>query len=113
MVRPRRTYAAVETLRKNPTAASPTAMELTQGNFWACLDEVKKVIDTADFLCVDLEMTGLVVENAPVISSYDAIEHRYFKVSNSAKQFLPSQVGLCAFRWKESEKKYIFPSHLP
>jgi hypothetical protein len=83
-------------------------MELTQGNFWASVEEVKRIIDDADFLCVDLEMTGVVVENAPVIASYDSIEQRYLKVSNSAKHFLPSQVGLCSFRWSVTKQKFVF-----
>lgn len=84
-------------------------MEVTQHNFFEVLPVVNTAIEACDFVAIDLEMTGLFPseETAYKIHNLDDHQERYEKLCCSAKSFLPSQVGLCCFRWDESTCSYV------
>ena len=66
------------------TAASPSGliptMDITKGNFSARLPEIEAAIDSAIFLAIDGEFTGLDADKGN--SAFDLPVERYSKVSN-------------------------------
>uniref|UniRef100_A0A7N0TZN9 Uncharacterized protein n=1 Tax=Kalanchoe fedtschenkoi TaxID=63787 RepID=A0A7N0TZN9_KALFE len=91
---------------------------VTRSNFEASLEDLRRHVKAADFVSIDLEMTGLT--SAPWRDSFefDRCDVKYLKVKDSAEKFAVLQFGVCPFRW-DSEKQslvanpynfYIFPS---
>lgn len=79
-------------------------MDITKDNFKASLDLVLQSITQCDFMCFDLELTGLWFDRWSFI---DSLEDRYPRWRDSARQFLPNQFGLCTFCWDEENKRYL------
>jgi len=75
----------------------PRTMEITSSNFKEKLPEIEAAIDSASFLAIDGEFTGI---NAyKDISHFDMPSERYDKLQESARQFLLVQFGLCTFHY--------------
>merc|ERR1719187_2261122 len=81
-------------------------MEITSANFKDRLPEIEKAIETATFVSIDGEFTGLNVLKG--ISSLDTPAERYTKIKDSARQFLLVQFGLCAFHYDEKTDGYNY-----
>merc|ERR1712013_546516 len=79
-------------------------MEITSGNFKEKLPEIQEAIDTASFLAIDGEFTGLNAYRG--ISHFDLPAERYDKLQESARQFLLVQFGLCTFHYEPSTDSY-------
>eukprot|EP00092_Neocalanus_flemingeri_P106421 GFUD01136549.1.p1 GENE.GFUD01136549.1~~GFUD01136549.1.p1 ORF type:complete len:612 (+),score=182.67 GFUD01136549.1:44-1879(+) len=72
-------------------------MEITSRNFKERLPEIEAAIDSASFLAIDGEFTGLNAYRG--ISPFDTPSERYDKLQESARQFLLVQFGLCTFHY--------------
>jgi len=82
----------------------PRTMEITSSNFKEKLPEIEAAIDTASFLAIDGEFTGLNAYRG--ISHFDLPAERYDKLQESARQFLLVQFGLCTFHYEPSTDSY-------
>ncbi|CAM8937307.1 unnamed protein product [Rhodiola kirilowii] len=90
---------------------------VTRSNFESSLEDFTRHVKAADFVSIDLEMTGLT--SAPWRDSFefDRSDIRYLKVKDSAEKFAVLQFGVCPFRWDSVKKSlvahpynfYIFP----
>jgi len=78
-------------------ARRPRTMEITTANFKERLPDIEAAIDTASFLAIDGEFTGLNAYRG--ISPFDMPAERYDKLQESARQFLLVQFGLCTFHY--------------
>merc|ERR1719430_240884 len=83
--------------------ASPT-MDITKGNFSARLPEMEAAIDSAIFLAIDGEFTGLNADKGN--SAFDLPAERYSKVQESASQFLLVQFGLATFHYDPAKDQF-------
>lgn len=90
-------------------AAEPSfpLKNVTKSNFEQVLAELRRHVAAADFVAVDLEMSG--VTSAPWRDSleFDRPDVSYLKVKDSAEKFAVLQFGVCPFRWDSSKKSFI------
>lgn len=80
-------------------------MEILKEDFEAKLPLLQKAISECEFISMDTEMSGLSTST----NSYrnpDSLATRYSKVSNSAKEFLVVQLGICCFTWSDKLGAY-------
>ncbi|XP_015901133.2 poly(A)-specific ribonuclease PARN [Ziziphus jujuba] len=84
---------------------------VTRSNFEAALAELRGHVRAADFVAIDLEMTG--VTSAPWRDSFefDRSDVRYLKVRDSAEKFAVVQFGVCPFRWDSSKNSFVAHPH--
>ncbi|KAM4092166.1 hypothetical protein ACB094_06G017100 [Castanea mollissima] len=95
-------------------SAQSTAFPLkhvTKTNFESALAELRRHVAAADFVAIDLEMSG--VTSAPWRESFefDRSDVRYLKVKDSAEKFAVVQFGVCPFRWDSSKLSFIAHPH--
>jgi len=81
-----------------------STMDITKGNFPARLPEIEAAIDSAIFLAIDGEFTGLNADKGN--SAFDLPAERYSKVQESASQFLLVQFGLATFHYDPSKDQF-------
>jgi hypothetical protein len=60
------------------------------------LPVMESAIQSCDFVCIDLEMTGLFLTDSSM-HYLDEMEDRYREVLESARRFLPMQLGISCF----------------
>jgi poly(A)-specific ribonuclease len=77
-------------------------MNIDQRNFVKNLPRIKKSIETADFISVDTELTGLTVRPTDMI---DSLEERYSNLKDTVNQYLIIQFGICCFH--KTKKGYV------
>ncbi|MCE2055173.1 hypothetical protein HAX54_042096 [Datura stramonium] len=84
---------------------------VTKSNFESALKDLRGLLRDADFVAVDLEMTG--VTSAPWRESFDFDRYdiRYLKVKDSAEKFAVVQFGVCPFRWDSDKQSFIAHPH--
>ncbi|KAJ1527889.1 hypothetical protein ONE63_007825 [Megalurothrips usitatus] len=87
-------------------------MDVTKKNFASILPELKKAIDEAEFIAIDLEFTGLSsggreVEPLP----FDTPRQYYEKLHQKALDFLPIQFGLCIFQHDSKGNRYTYQGY--
>jgi len=85
-------------------AAVSSTMDITKGNFTARLPEIEAAIDSAIFLAIDGEFTGLNADKGN--SAFDLPAERYSKVQESASQFLLVQFGLATFHYDPAKDQF-------
>lgn len=80
---------------------------VTRSNFETTLNELRAHVKAADFVAIDLEMTG--VTSAPWRDSleFDRYDVRYLKVKDSAEKFAVVQFGVCPFRWDSHTHSFL------
>lgn len=80
---------------------------VTKSNFESALNGLRRHVKDADFVAVDLEMTG--VTSAPWRESFefDRFDVQYLKVKDSAEKFAVVQFGVCPFRWDREKQSFI------
>ncbi|EFJ28195.1 hypothetical protein SELMODRAFT_451150 [Selaginella moellendorffii] len=80
---------------------------ITRQNFGAAFQRLKGLLREADFVAMDLEMSG--VHSAPWRKSMelDTLETRYHNVRDSAEKFSLLQCGLCLFRYDQASSKFL------
>ncbi|KAL3877205.1 hypothetical protein ACJMK2_034946 [Sinanodonta woodiana] len=81
-------------------------MEVTRKNFEESLEIVTKAIEEASFITIDGEFTGLNVSGSSHTGPLDTPEERYHKLLEGSTDFLLIQVGICAFIYDGSAKRY-------
>uniref|UniRef100_A0A0V0G5L2 Putative polya-specific ribonuclease parn n=1 Tax=Triatoma dimidiata TaxID=72491 RepID=A0A0V0G5L2_TRIDM len=79
-------------------------MDVTNSNFKELFTEIKDVINSASFICLDGEFTGL--SNGENVTSFATPSEYYSKLRSGALDFLVVQFGLSAFRKEECGKRY-------
>uniref|UniRef100_A0A1B6C3M0 Poly(A)-specific ribonuclease RNA-binding domain-containing protein n=1 Tax=Clastoptera arizonana TaxID=38151 RepID=A0A1B6C3M0_9HEMI len=79
-------------------------MEVTRLNFESVLPEIQSAIDTATFLSIDTEFTGL--SNEVERPSFDNTAERYEKIRAKSLEFLLVQLGLAIFTYDPEKKVY-------
>ncbi|KAL8147669.1 hypothetical protein AgCh_005115 [Apium graveolens] len=84
---------------------------VTKSNFDSTLVDLRQHIRAADFVAIDLEMTG--ITSAPWRESFefDRFDIRYLKVKDSAEKFAVVQLGVCPFRWDSSISSFVAHPH--
>ncbi|KAJ6751816.1 hypothetical protein OIU85_002251 [Salix viminalis] len=84
---------------------------VTQSNFESAVADLKTHLKAADFVAIDLEMTG--VASAPWRESleFDRFDVKYLKVKDSAEKFAVVQFGVCPFRWDPLRLSFIAHPH--
>lgn len=80
---------------------------VTRSNFETALAELQPIIRAADFVAIDLEMTG--VSSAPWREAFefDRYDVSYLKVKDSAEKFAVLQFGVCPFRWDSLKQSFV------
>ncbi|KAJ0101365.1 hypothetical protein Patl1_03932 [Pistacia atlantica] len=94
------------------TTTTPFPLKhVTKSNFDSALSSLRHHIRSADFVAVDLEMTG--VTSAPWRDSFefDRYDVHYLKVKDSAEKFAVVQFGVCPFRWDPLNRSFIAHPH--
>lgn len=84
---------------------------VTKSNFESALNDLRLHVRDADFVAVDLEMTG--VTSAPWRESFefDRFDIQYLKVKDSADKFAVVQFGVCPFRWDPHKQSFVAHPH--
>ncbi|CAI0437527.1 unnamed protein product [Linum tenue] len=96
------------------SSSSSTSFPLkhvTKSNFESALAELRTHVRAADFVAIDLEMTGVI--SAPWRESFefDRFDVRYLKVKDSVEKFAVVQFGVCPFRWDSQRQSFIARPH--
>lgn len=89
------------------SSATFALKNVTRSNFDSALGELRRLVREADFVAIDLEMTG--VTSAPWRESveFDRFDIHYLKVKDSAEKFATIQFGVCPFRWDPSKASFV------
>ncbi|XVF77070.1 hypothetical protein PTKIN_Ptkin14bG0010300 [Pterospermum kingtungense] len=114
---PRRAFSLSRVLllsRALSTTTTSTTFALKhvkRSNFDSALVELRSHVRAADFVAIDMEMTG--VTSAPWRESFefDRFDIRYLKVKDSAEKFAVLQFGVCPFRWDSLKQSFIAHPH--
>ncbi|KAH7544533.1 hypothetical protein JRO89_XS15G0182100 [Xanthoceras sorbifolium] len=99
------------TTRSCSTTTSFPLKHVTKSNFDSALSSLSDHVRAADFVAIDLEMTG--VTSAPWRDSFefDRFDVRYLKVKDSAEKFAVVQFGVCPFRWDPLKLSFVAHPH--
>ncbi|XP_073272197.1 poly(A)-specific ribonuclease PARN [Primulina huaijiensis] len=94
-----------------PSASNTGLKNVTKSNFEPALAELRRHVKEADFVSIDLEMTGLT--SAPWRESFefDRADIQYLKVKDSAEKFAVVQFGVCPFRWDPQSQSFVAHPH--
>ncbi|XP_030471247.1 poly(A)-specific ribonuclease PARN isoform X1 [Syzygium oleosum] len=105
------TTATTAAASQAPTPSTFPLKNVTRSNFEPALESLRDHVRAADFVAVDLEMTG--VTSAPWRESFefDRYDVRYLKVKDSAEKFAVVQFGVCPFRWDPQELCFVAYPH--
>lgn len=83
-------------------------VDVTRDTFSSLLPQIQDDIRNAKFVAFDCEFSGLgsnLKEAQPDL--LDTPASRYLKVSRTCSEFLPLQIGICTFEYREKEDFYI------
>lgn len=80
---------------------------VTRRNFVESLEQLRGQLGGADFVAVDLEMTGVESTKWRRNLELDSYETRYQNLKHSAEKFAVWQCGVCPFKWSAAQQKWI------
>lgn len=80
---------------------------VTRRNFVESLEQLRGQLAGADFVAVDLEMTGVESTKWRRNLELDSYETRYQNLKHSAEKFAVWQCGVCPFKWDEAHNKWV------
>lgn len=80
---------------------------VTKSNFAESFELMKSQLETADFVALDLEMTGVDSTLWRKNLELDSCETRYQNLKHSAEKFAVWQCGVCPFKWDQENNKFI------
>ncbi|KAH7935390.1 hypothetical protein HPB52_006889 [Rhipicephalus sanguineus] len=80
--------------------------DVTSCNFERLAPEIEAAIESAAFVAIDTEFTGLVYGPDATPSLFDSIEDRYAKLRQTVASFYVCQLGLCTFTHVPEENLY-------
>ncbi|KAJ4975901.1 hypothetical protein NE237_001007 [Protea cynaroides] len=81
--------------------------KVTKTNFDSALEDLRGHVRDADFVSIDLEMTGVTSAPWREFFEFDRYDVRYLKVKDSAEKFAVVQFGVCPFRWDASRESFV------
>ncbi|KAJ0986878.1 hypothetical protein J5N97_005234 [Dioscorea zingiberensis] len=84
---------------------------VTRANFESALEGLRARVQGADFVAIDLEMTGVTSAPWRECFEFDRADVRYLKVKDSAEKFAVVQIGVCPFRWDPSRGSFLAYPH--
>ena len=101
------TLTLIERSFCSSTTTSFGIKNVTKSNFDAALLDLRQHIRAADFVAIDLEMTG--ITSAPWREAFelDRFDIRYLKLKDSANKFAVVQLGVCPFRWDPNVSAFL------
>ena len=73
-------------------------MDITAENFWENLPEILATIVEADYVAIDLEMTGVQVRDS-LTTSEISLDQAYARIRAAAGTFSAIEIGATAIRW--------------
>ncbi|KAK2999576.1 hypothetical protein RJ639_024324 [Escallonia herrerae] len=92
------TLASTRAFCTSPPTSNFALKNVTKSNFDAALGELRRHVRDADFVSIDLEMTGITSAPWRELFEFDRFDVRYLKVKDSAEKFAAVQFGFCPFR---------------
>jgi len=81
-------------------------MEILNNNFAENLKFVIASINTADFVTMDTEFSGLSVGFEDQTNGFDQAEDRYQKLKHNCSRMNAFQIGICTFKWDPAHSCY-------
>ncbi|KAK2999167.1 hypothetical protein RJ639_022611, partial [Escallonia herrerae] len=99
------TLASTRAFCTSASTSNFALKNVTKSNFDAALGELRGHVRDADFVSIDLEMTGITSAPWRELFEVDRFDVRYLKVKDSAEKFAAVQFGVCPFR----HNFYVFP----
>jgi poly(A)-specific ribonuclease len=105
------TLASSSSARSFCSSSTFAIKNVTKSNFESSLRDLRQYVKEADFVAIDLEMTG--VTSAPWRDSleFDRFDIRYLKAKDSAEKFAVVQFGVCPFRYDHSKQSFVAYPH--
>ncbi|KAL0320889.1 UNVERIFIED_CONTAM: Poly(A)-specific ribonuclease PARN [Sesamum radiatum] len=94
-----------------PSGADVALKNVTKSNFEPVLAELRRHVRQADFVAVDLEMTGITSAPWREAFEFDRSDIQYLKIKNSAEKFAVVQFGVCPFRWDPQSRSFVAHPH--
>ncbi|XP_047950654.1 poly(A)-specific ribonuclease PARN isoform X1 [Salvia hispanica] len=102
---------ALQPVRSLCSAADVELKNVTKSNFEPALAELRRHVREADFVAIDLEMTGITSAPWREIFEFDRPDIQYLKVKDSAHKFAVVQFGVCPFRWDQHSTSFVAHPH--
>ncbi|XP_051133629.1 poly(A)-specific ribonuclease PARN isoform X2 [Andrographis paniculata] len=93
--------------RTPPAEADVALKHVTKSNFEQALNELRGDVKHADFVSIDLEMTGITSAPWRECFNFDRPDIQYLKIKDSAEKFAVVQFGVCPFRWDSNSNAFI------
>jgi len=93
-------------------------MNVTQANFSEAAKQFEALVQSASFIAIDEEMTGITLDVSTAPGYGDSMEARYHKMCKVTREFALMQVGVCLFHESADEHNlmvarpfnfYVFP----
>ncbi|KAI8853654.1 ribonuclease H-like domain-containing protein [Chytridium lagenaria] len=88
-------------------------MHINRHNFESSFPLIKASIESADFISIDTELSGLHSDRAHGPDLTDTLSHRYTNTRRSARDFSLVQYGLCTFTKASSTTFTCRPFNFP
>lgn len=95
----------------SPSAVNVALKNVTKSNFEAALAELRRHVREADFVSIDLEMTGITSAPWRELFEFDRPDIQYLKIKDSAQKFAVVQFGVCPFRWDPHSSSFVAHPH--
>lgn len=86
-------------------------MDIDATNFWQTLPKVLEAISKADYVSVDLEMTGVRIKQLARPSTRPSLQQIYQEARDGAEAFQVLEVGLTCIRWDDEVEAYWTESY--
>ncbi|KAK9673737.1 hypothetical protein RND81_12G185800 [Saponaria officinalis] len=104
---------SLSTLLRRTLTTSPifSLKNVTKSNFDETLIDLTTHLKSADFIAIDLEMTGITTSPWRESFEFDSSDIRYLKVKDSAHNFAVLQFGVCPFRWDTRLHSFVAHPH--
>jgi len=82
-------------------------MQITIENFQEKLPTIVNAIRTCEFVAIDCEFTGNLLDMNDKPHEYDTFDDKYRKNKQAVQKFLAFQVGITTFYWSAMKQKYV------
>ncbi|CDW90995.1 poly-specific ribonuclease (deadenylation nuclease) [Stylonychia lemnae] len=80
-------------------------MNITRYNFKKQLPSIIKCLNQSDFIAIDFEFSGLNFDKELENLQSDTVAQRYWKSKENVSKFMAPQMGICAFKYHQNEKR--------
>lgn len=82
-------------------------MDIITTNFQENLRILYESIESAEFISIDTEFTGLFNKDENVFDESDTLEERYTKMRTSCEEYWMCQLGICTFSLDTESNSYV------